>query len=114
MRMDQFEGLSANAIAFLKKHEVFQKICKCCKRSFPRDLEIIGYFYGMSGVMYPLHRHRFKGGGYADEFLQATEYSSGPMFFLGLTFEDGSKRFTWSQAKIEEKNLLRNSKREII
>lgn len=104
MRMDQFEGLPASAKAFLKENEVPQKVCECCERPFPRDLEIIEHFYGMFGDKYPLHRHQLKNGSCADEFLQATEFSSGPMFFLGLRLLASLFEFKWSEAEIEERS----------
>ena len=50
---------------------------------------------------YPLHRHQLNNGFYADEILQASPWSSGPMFFIGLLVSDG-KKFLWSEYEIEE------------
>lgn len=105
IRMDQFEGLCAEAKVFLKENEVPEKICECCKRPFPRDLEIIGHYQGMSGDEYPLYRHRLKNGNCADEFLQATPWSSGPMFFLGLRLPVSLFEFKWSEIEIEERSV---------
>lgn len=105
IRTDQFVGFNSHALAFLEENEVPQKICECCKRPLPRDLEIIGRYEGMFGEKYPLYRHQLKNGSYADAFLQAAPWSSGPMFFLGLRREDGFE-FRWSAQEIEEESGL--------
>lgn len=50
---------------------------------------------------YPLHRHVLKDGRYADEFLQACPWSSGPVAFLGLKVSDGTE-FLWTEEEIEK------------
>lgn len=102
MRMDQPQGLPPIAEKFLRDWEVVPNPCRCCDRPFPPDVEIIGHYYGSLDVKYPLYRHKLKNGSYADEFLQTTELSSGPMFFLGLRCEHGSG-FKWSLEEIKER-----------
>lgn len=101
MRMDQFVGLNPQAVAFLEEKEVPQKVCECCNCLYPRNLEIIGNYEGMFGAKYPLNRHQLQDGTYADEFLQAAPWSSGPMFFLGLRLQDGTE-FKWSDTEVGE------------
>jgi hypothetical protein len=58
----------------------------------------------MFGQEYPLFRHSLVDG-YADEFLQTSPWSSGPMFFLGLKIYGSSgllDRITWTEEEIEE------------
>ncbi len=98
MRNDQFIGLPPDAIGFLEKYETPEECCKECKRPFPRELKIIGRYFGIGGTEYPLYRHILVGGGHADEFLQAQPWSSGPRFFLGLKLLDSI--FEWPQEDI--------------
>ena len=104
IRMDQFVGLPSEAEAFLAEHEVPLKICPECKRPLPRNLQVIGCYWGMFDQEYPLHRHVLSGGRFADEFLQETPWDSGPMFFLGLQITDpeslAGPRFEWTGEKI--------------
>ena len=105
MRMDQHIGFNPFTLAFLEENEVPEEVCECCKRPIPRDLKIIGRYEGMFGTKYSLRRHQLKDGGFADTFLQASPWSSGPMFFLGLHFQNGST-FQWSVGEIEEETSL--------
>lgn len=101
IRMDQFIGLPPAAEALLREYEISAKVCECCKRPFPRDLEEIGHYYGMFDQQYPLHRHLLRDGRLADEFLQASPWDCGPMFFLGLQLSDGT-RFEWSEDEMDQ------------
>jgi hypothetical protein len=101
MRTDQPQGLPPIAEAFLAERETEPNHCEACARPFPRQLEIIGKYCGFDA--YPLHRHQLKDGRTADEYLQATPWSSGPMFFLGLRLADGTE-FAWSQEEIDQTN----------
>jgi len=99
MRCDHQMGLPSAAIDFLKEYEVPVTYCNDCKRPFPRELEVIGHYFGMMGVKYLLHRHQLIDGEYADEYLQCDAWSSGPHFFLGLEVLGGV--FEWDQDAID-------------
>ena len=101
MRCDQSWGLCPNAEVFLEKNELPIEKCPCCRRDFPKKLETIGHYEGMFEQEYPLHRHTLKDGRFADEFLQADPWSSGPVAFLGLRVSDGSE-ILWTDDEIEE------------
>jgi len=101
IRMDQFVGLPPAAEAFLEEHETAVQICSCCNRPFPRDLQVIGHYYGMFEQEYPLYRHVLKDGRLANEFLQVSPWDCGPMFFLGLEVNDGM-RFVWTDEEIQQ------------
>lgn len=100
MRCDQHFGLCPEAVAFLEEHEVKPEICSGCNRAFPRNLQILGHYYGMFNDEYPLNRHVLEDGRYADEYVQANPWSSGPCFFIGLKLSTGEK-FEWSKEAIE-------------
>jgi hypothetical protein len=55
----------------------------------------------MFDQQYPLHRHLLRDGRLADEFLQASPWDCGPMFFLGLQVSDGT-RFEWSEEAMDQ------------
>lgn len=99
MRCDQYIGLTTEAQEFLSEHEITPEPCSCCKRPFPPKLEQICTYRGINNTEYPLNRHFLMGGRYADEFLQADPWSSGPMFFIGLRVSDGQE-FSWSEEEI--------------
>lgn len=101
MRTNQFMGLSPSAVAFLGINEIPEKICECCKRPLPRNLEIISHYHGMFDDKFNLYRHQLINGNHADEFLQTIPWSSGPVHFLGLRLADGSE-FKWYPSQIEE------------
>lgn len=58
--------------------------------------QIIGHYSGMFMEEYDLYRRQLTGGGYADEFLQASPWSSGPCFFIGLQVFDSDGKETES------------------
>jgi hypothetical protein len=101
IREDQYIGLPQTAVAFLDEQETAVQICTCCNRPFPRDLQVVGHYHGMFDTEYPLYRHALKDGRVADEFLQASPWDCGPMFFLGLEVSDGT-RFEWTEEEIEQ------------
>lgn len=109
MRCDQMMGLPLEAIAFIEEHAVSRVVCPCCNRPYPRMLEKIGEFVGMFEESYALLRHQLKDGKYADEFLQAAPWSSGPCHFIGLkVFNpaagelDPVQVFEWLQSDIDK------------
>jgi len=102
-RSEQFIGLSPAAKGFLVVNEVPEKVCKECKRTFSRDLEIVDHYIGMFNTEYPLFRHRLINGDHADEFLQAVPWFGGPMFFLGLRLHDLTE-LTWTEEEIERQS----------
>ncbi len=98
-RSDQNAGLTSEARNWLKDYAVKPKICPECGHPEPLLLEKIGTYSGFNE--YPLYRHQLVNGYFADEFLQCTPWSSGPMLFLGLRVSDGIE-FTWTDDEIEE------------
>lgn len=104
MRCDQHIGLPTEAIFFLDKMEVEPNVCHDCERPYPRDLEVIDNYYGMFNNQYNLYRHQLKDGRYADEFLQADPWSSGPCFFIGLRVYDldgnVTEEFKWNDEEL--------------
>lgn len=99
IRMDQFIGLTDAAQEFLRENEAYGGMCPTCKQSLPRILQQVGSFTGMFDQEYPLFQHTLKDGCTADEFLQTSPWSSGPMFFLGLRVSDG-REFLWAEEEI--------------
>ncbi len=105
MRCDQTRGLTFAAMRFLAKYEARPDACPCCQHIPPSVLEECGNYDGMYDSEYKLYRHKLKDGRWADEFLQAQPWSSGPVAFLGLrVFEkDGQEcaNFLWPSEEIE-------------
>lgn len=101
MRMDQFAGLPAIAEKFLEENRRPPRTCPTCGHVTETYIEKIGTYKGMFDDDYPLCRHPLKGGKFADEFRQATEWSSGPIFFLGLRLSDGTE-LLWVEEDMEE------------
>ena len=98
-RSDSPMGITPEARKFLKDNEIKPKVCSECKRPHPVYGEVIGKYSGFNE--YYLHRYFLIRGFYADEFLQITEWDSGPNFFLGLRISDG-REFLWTREEIEE------------
>jgi hypothetical protein len=103
MRTDQYIGLPKDALDFLAKYRVPLEICPHCHRPTP-NTKVIGRVDGCFGTIYELHEYELASG-YAIEFLQASPWSSGPCFFIGLRAHNGvlERTFTWSDAEIEER-----------
>ena len=101
MRCDQYMGITPEAQELLAQN-VQIDVCPCCKRAMPINREVIGHYDGMFGDQYDLHRIPLKEG-YAVEFLQEDPWSSGPMFFIGLTVYNGvlERTFKWSDDEIQ-------------
>ena len=88
MRTDQHIGLTQEAQKFLKDSVVIKKV------------EKVKHYFGMFGDEYPLYCYCLSNDCYADEYLQASPWYSGPMFFIGLKSSDG-KIFEWTEAEIQ-------------
>jgi len=88
-RHDQFIGLPTVATCYLNDNKA------------PTQPEPIGMYYGMFDQTYPLYRYTLNNGLTADEFLQASPWNSGPMFFLGLRVSDGTL-FQWGESDIRQ------------
>jgi hypothetical protein len=101
IRMDQHAGLTNEAREFLARNRLEPAICSLCERPFPYEMEKIGTYRGMFDNKYPLYRHILKDGRTADEFLQCSPWSSGPVFFFGLRVSDGLQ-FMWSDEEMNE------------
>lgn len=107
MRSDQHMGLSIEASDFLVFNELVPEPCPHCQRPYPPITEPSGKTYsGMFMEEYPLFRHELKSKGYAEEYLQAAPWSSGPCLFLGLKVYDSNgteiRDFQWTEQEIQE------------
>ena len=93
MRCDQFAGLPAMALFFLEQHELQPepRVCPTCNRPNLPERQVVGHYTGMFEDSYPLHRYKLKDGRTADEFLQASPWSSGPVHFIGLRISSGEE-----------------------
>ena len=104
MRCDQHIGLPQRALDFLGRYEAQGPVCPTCHRSMQAVLKVIGHYEGMFMQAYDLYRHPLNDG-YADEFLQASPWSSGPMFFIGLrTYDEQGnlkEEIKWDEDEIE-------------
>ncbi len=99
MRCDQPMYLHASARLFLSKHQSF---CEHCKQLLPFKTKVIGEYKG-----YDTHYlTEYDLGEYvAREFLQEMQFSSGPVFFLGLRVFKNNElilTFTWPNESIME------------
>jgi hypothetical protein len=101
MRTDQFAGLPKSADKFLRENKRPPHTCGTCGHVIKSYHEKYDTFEGMFHTQYPLIRYPLKDGSFAEEFLQAAPWSSGPIHFLGLRHADGTE-FTWSDEEIEE------------
>ena len=108
MRCDQMVGRTAAADAFLEAKQIVNvNVCPTCghRTDLSKKPEVIGRFYGMFDQEYPLHRFQLQDDCYAEEYLQAEPWSSGPMFFIGLRVYDAGNRliqtFEWTEEEID-------------
>ena len=101
MRMDQFPGLTEEAQKFLRENGEPAIKCSHCDRAFPSRHVKIDQFEGMFGDYFPLWRCPLKDGGYADEFLQETQWSSGACHFIGLRIPSKDLTFAWTNEAVE-------------
>lgn len=107
MRCDQMIGLPVSAEVYLEAKQIANvSICPTCgHQTVLSPREIIGHFYGMFDQEYPLHRFQLQDNCYAEEYLQADPWSSGPMFFIGLRVYDATghlfQTFEWTEEEID-------------
>lgn len=101
MRTDQFAGLAPDAEKFLRENQRPPQRCGQCGHVTETYIKHCGTFSGMFGNDYPLRSYPLKDGKYADEFLQCAPWSSGPVHFLGLRLDDGTK-FIWTNEEMDE------------
>jgi hypothetical protein len=76
-------GLSQEAKNFLGRYKKQGPICPTCKRCTYQEPKVIDTFESCYSGTFPLYRHQLTEG-HADEFLQASPWDSGPMFYIGL------------------------------
>jgi hypothetical protein len=102
MRAEQFAGLAPIALEFLRAHQCPPRTCSTCGHATTVCVEetVSSYRTGW-GDKDNLNRHYLKDGEFADEFLQVIEWSSGPIYFLGLRLQNGTE-LTWMPEDIEE------------
>lgn len=100
-RSDQYVGLTDEAQQFLRDNEVGYEMCPHCGQIMAGTTsEVIEHFTGMFGNEYDLRKHYLYDGREADEFLQCSPWSSGPVFFIGLELSDGQEMI-WTDDEIE-------------
>ena len=100
MRCDQYIGLPQLAHDFLHQYRL-RNCCPTCGVDLKKFSSPLGEFEGAYGTVYPLMRYHLLGGLLADEFVQASPWSSGPCFFIGLRVSDGTE-YLWSDEEIDE------------
>jgi hypothetical protein len=95
-------GLPTHASDFLNANFCRSRQCSTCGQSVasPHPPEQIGTYLGMFDQEYPLYRYTLIDGRKAEEFHQTTEFSSGPVMFLGLRV--GEIVLEWSEEEIRE------------
>jgi hypothetical protein len=99
MRCSQPQGLPGDAIEFLKNEAKPVNMCGCCKRHDGYHRTPIDT-YGMFDEL-ELYQYRLKNGKTAKEYVQCSIWSSGPMIWLGLLLDDGTK-LEWPEEIFEE------------
>lgn len=98
MRCSQPYGLPLDAQLFLEKNESVVR-CEHCNSILKYDREVLGNCGMFDDV--PILRYNLKDGRTADEFLQYSPWSSGPMLFFALVVSDGTV-FRWTKEDAEE------------
>ncbi len=95
-------GLCSEATKFLEQNEVKPEQCPHCNQLISSSITArqIGEYEGYWDVKYSLLRYKLKDGRTADEYLQLTEFSGGPVMFLGLQISDGTK-IEWEDWEIQ-------------
>jgi len=104
MRMSQPMGLPTEAQKFLQKHAKRVDPCEHCKRHsgyVKRRTGDTGMFHDV-----PIFEYTLDNGGHADEFIQHTIWSSGPMEWFGLKIFDTKgvhiNTIEWCRSEFEE------------
>lgn len=98
MRCSQPQGLPAIAEEILRANAVKVNQCKHCQRHDGYQRESIGE-YGMFDELI-LFRYILVDRSTADEFIQHSIWSSGPMIWLGLRWKDSE--FVWLEEEMQE------------
>jgi hypothetical protein len=97
-------GLPFKAISFLKENAKTLSQCSACSRHDGYDREAYTYAGMVDDV--PLYEYELKGGRTAQEFVQHTVWSSGPILWLGLRIITPNKKKTvkilWPESAFEE------------
>lgn len=97
-RSSQPRGLSDGAEEFLRTNAVKVNVCRHCHRNDGYKREVIGT-YGMFDEL-ELYRYTLLDGSTADECVQYTIWSSGPIIWLGLTWKNTG--FWWPEDQMKE------------
>ena len=97
MRCSQPYGLPKEAEQYLKEYAVKFNYCEHCARHDGYKTEKTDKYYGMYDE-FPLKKYKLKNGEFAEEFVQYSIWSSGPMEWLGLKTPEGD--ITWNQQEI--------------
>jgi hypothetical protein len=101
MRMYQEVGLHPEALEFLKTNvkQLPNLVCPKCGEviSYKMDCEVYDKHDMFHGDGPSLRKYNLQDGRVVKEIIQASPWSSGPVTFFCLEFEDGSKMFEWTE-----------------
>ena len=112
MRCDQYVGLPPSAREWIAKNCRQVRISTTTVRKYhdgetatstdersEAETHPYSHFEGMFGDKYNLHEYVKHDGSKVREFMQSDEWSSGPVFHLGLQNEHGKPLITWQQCE---------------
>jgi len=109
MRCFQYVGLKDGAAGWLEEHVAVKDIvthrCSKCGHEDTTKVQVelssehVDMFAGDGP---DLITYRLKNGGTVKEVVQADPWSSGPMAFLCLELDDGTRLFEWTDEEIQE------------
>jgi len=108
MRCTQMIGLKADALDWLRSNcnWIVDRVCPHCGGVLSHKLQSTVYEDASSLGMFDdgpeLSAYRLKNGQCVKEVVQCVPWSSGPMIFLCLEKEDGTRMFEWSDEEIEK------------
>lgn len=105
MRCDQHIGLKKEAREWLEKNcQMEKELCPHCKGFLSQSLKSKTYahYSGMFSDKYPLDEYVTHHGITMREIVQASPWSSGPVFFICLEDEYGNLKFQWSEKEIDD------------
>ena len=109
-RSTQIMGLSPRAHRFLDKHGVTMPLvtCKTCGHSTggAAVCEVYDTESGVAAGMFDdgpeLRKWELQSGEWAKEVVQEVPWSSGPVIFLTLELQDGTRIGDWTEEEIQE------------
>lgn len=106
MRCTQLFGLTDLARAYISENvrTIPCNPCPHCGEPTSSTLDMVEYEDASDAGMFNdgpmLHRYNLKVGGYVEEYIQASPWSSGPCIFLALRDEKGNTFCKWTEEQI--------------